>query len=356
MNKQNKVLMTIVLSLCVGILDSTMSFADQPKSPKTQGGFGNLDASQFKLDMILAQRGDPDAQYHVGNAYEEGRGTQKSLSQAFEWYNKAAQQNQYEAEYKLGYLFENGMGVRQDYKKAMEWYKRAAENSCSQVRDRLNQQAYDHRKEEMKRSLTSMKVEQDQRAKELHEKEQREKDQREKDLREKEQRERKLVEERAKQEAARKQQASVQKKKMVMASAERVTITDISDVVLKNKWNNGSVPADYLPSDSTHCLRSSGSEIICFSDEKQRVIAGQQVTFTTKATLSDFKTDGSFQVKYNYNAVQVGKASSPGVSVDPNGLKLVQGWQEPTLSLACRTADRVNLYCSRGNVRLHYHH
>ncbi|MBI1422227.1 MAG: hypothetical protein GC149_02090 [Gammaproteobacteria bacterium] len=353
MNKQSKVLMAIALSLCVGMLDSAIAFADEGKSPKSQGGFGNLDASQFKLDMILAQRGDPDAQYHVGNAYEEGRGTQKNLKQAFEWYSKAAQQNQYEAEYKLGSLYENGMGVRQDYKKAMEWYKRAAENSCSQVRDRLNQQAYDHRKEEMKRSLATMKVEQEQRDKEQRAKELRDKEQQEKEQRE---RERKTAEERARQEAARKQQATVQKKKIVMASAERVTITDISDVVLKNKWSNGSVPADYLPSDSTHCLRASGSEIVCFSDEKQRVIAGQQVTFTTKATLSDFKTDGSFQVKYNYNAVQVGKASSPGISVDPNGLKLAQGWQEPPLSMVCRTADRVNLYCSRGNIKLHYHH
>jgi len=125
-------------------------------------------------------------------------------------------------------------------------------------------------------------------------------------------------------------------------------------VVLNNKWHDGSEPADYLPSSSTHCLRSSASEIVCFSDAKQRVINGLRVTYTTKATLTGFKPDGRFQIRYYYNATQMAKAPGQGVSVDPSGLRLVKGWQEPQLTMSCRTVDRVNLYCTRGSYRLHY--
>lgn len=333
-------LTALAVLVCIGVPGPVLADAGQVKPDKIPSQHSDFDGGQFKLDMILARRGDPDAQYYVGNAYEEGRGTRKDLKQALEWYGKAAQQNLHDAQYKLGYFYENGLGVKQDIKKAMEWYKRAAKNSRSMVRDNLNEAAFVRRKEEMKRSLETIKAEQ-----------------------EKRERERKLAEARARQEAARRQQlAAAQPKKVTVVSmhkpvaTERVNIPDISDVVLNNKWSDGSESADYLPSSSTHCLRDSGSEIVCFSDEKQRVINGLRVTYTTKATLTGFKPDGTFQIKYHYNAIQMDKASSSGVSVDPNGLKLEQGWQEPQLAVNCRTTDRINLYCARGYVKLHYRH
>lgn len=340
MFKPIKLLAIVVVTLASGM--SGMVLAESGHSgtgviPSKQDNFSD---SQFKLDMILARRGDPDAQYYVGNAYELGRGTQKNMQQAITWYSKAAQQNQYDAEYRLGYLYEHGVGVKRDIAQAMEWYKRAAGNSQNQVRNQMNQQVFAHRKEQMKRSLAVMEVENKKR-----------------------EQERRLAEERARQKALRRQQLLAAARAKVVAptvhkqvAAARVSIHDIIDVILKNKWRDGSGAADYLPSSTTHCLRSSGSEVICFSDQKLRVINGQRVTYTTKATLTGFKPDGTFHVSYNYNAVQLAKASSRGLSADPNGLKLQTGWQEPRLAVNCRTTDRVNLYCSRGNIRLHYRH
>ena len=339
MKKLYKILTVLAVPVYVGYSAPMLAATGQSslkQRPVQQAGF---DASQFKLDMILARRGDADAQYYVGNAYEQGQGTQKSLPQALRWYSKAAAQNQYDAQYRLGYFYENGVGVKQDIRKAMEWYKQAAKNSHNPIRDHLNQEAFAHRKAEMKRSLATLKVEQ-----------------------EKQERERKLAEARARQEVERRQQAAARLKQAALVSkarslaAKRISIPDISNVVLNNKWNDGSASADYLPSSSTHCLRSSGNEIVCFSDAKQRVINGMRVTYTTKATLTGFKTDGTFHVKYHYNATRLDKASNRGSSVDPNGLKLEQGWQEPQLAMNCRTTDRVNLYCSRGKIRLHYRH
>ncbi|MEX2666870.1 SEL1-like repeat protein [Candidatus Uabimicrobium amorphum] len=44
---------------------------------------------------------DPDAMYHLGEMYEEGKGVSKSYSEAFDWYNKAAQQGNIQAIEKL---------------------------------------------------------------------------------------------------------------------------------------------------------------------------------------------------------------------------------------------------------------
>jgi len=316
-----KVTAVITAMICIGL--SAPAFAD---------------AGQFKLDMILAKRGDADAMYYVANAYEEGRGIQKDLNQAFEWYSKAAKQNQQGAQYKMGVFYESGEAVKQDIKKAMEWYKKAAANGSTLAKERLNKAAFARSEEVMKRRIAEMQAEREKRE---------------------------AAEARARQAAERKQQQKksvVQHKQVAAVSkpkpepVKRVNIPDIVEVVLKNKWQEGAQPADYLPSSSTHCLRASDSEIVCFSGEKQRVVNGLQVTYTTKATLSNFKPNGSFRVKYNYNAVKLDPVGTRGVAVDPHGLKLEEGWQKPQLAMNCQTRDRQNLYCARGGVKLHYRH
>lgn len=337
MNRTKSAIASMIFAACIG-LAGQVSAANQ----------GEFDAGQFKLDMILAQRGDPDAQYYVGKAYEQGIGTHKDMKQALLWYSKAAQQNQYKAQYKLGNLYEYGTGVKQDIRRAMEWYKLAAKNSRSQVVDQMNHQAFVHRQEAMKRRLSTMNAE---------------KQKRERDRKLAQERDRKLAQERARQEKALRQQqlAAARRRAAIEATRKqvavaRVNIPDISDIILKNKWRTGTESADYLPSSSTHCLRSSGEQIVCFSDQKQRVIGGQRVTYTTKATLTGFRPNGTFHIKYNYNATNLAKAAKRGLPADPNGLKLVKGWQEPPMQMNCRTTDRINLYCAVGNSKLHFHH
>ena len=352
MKKLNKIVIVIQVMACIGMPATVLADPGQPNQTTKTTDHGGFAASQFKLDMILAKRGDADAQYYVGTAYEEGHGTQKDLKQAFHWYSKAAQQNQSEAQFKLGYFYEHGLSVKRNMNEAMRWYKLATQTSHGTVRARLHQEAFADRTDENAKARAEIQAKQEKERLQTLERE-----------RERE-RQYKLAQERARQEAAYKQRqlAAAQRHKSVAVSTprantvERVNIPDITDVVLKNNWYYGSTPADYLPSSNTHCLRSSGSEIVCFSDEKHRVINGQRVTYTTKATLTGFKPDGTFQIRYYYNAIQMDKAPNQGVSLDPSGLRLVKGWQEPELVMNCRTVDRVNLYCIRGSYRLQYRH
>jgi TPR repeat protein len=54
-------------------------------------GLDDADERLFKVQSSMAQKGDPRAQYYLGEMYEQGLGTRSDLTQAFLWYDKAAQ-------------------------------------------------------------------------------------------------------------------------------------------------------------------------------------------------------------------------------------------------------------------------
>src|SRR5512139_542301 len=74
--------------------------------------------------LPLAERGDPDAQFNLGQAYKLGRGVPTDLKLAQGWYEKAAQQGHEQAQANLGLiLFQNGAREA-----AMPWIRKAADH------------------------------------------------------------------------------------------------------------------------------------------------------------------------------------------------------------------------------------
>jgi uncharacterized protein len=70
------------------------------------------EAGTFNAMVALANKGDAEAQYHVGMMYNNGIGTQRDLKQAFEWFQKSAASNDPLGAYKLGcYYAGQGEGV-----------------------------------------------------------------------------------------------------------------------------------------------------------------------------------------------------------------------------------------------------
>ena len=62
--------------------------------------------------LALANKGDAEAQYHVGMMYNNGIGTQQDTKQAFEWFQKSASADDPLGAYKLGcYYAGQGAGV-----------------------------------------------------------------------------------------------------------------------------------------------------------------------------------------------------------------------------------------------------
>jgi uncharacterized protein len=70
------------------------------------------DADMFKAMVALADKGDAEAQYHVGMMYNNGIGTQQNIKLAFEWFQKSTASNDPLGAYKLGCYYDGqGAGI-----------------------------------------------------------------------------------------------------------------------------------------------------------------------------------------------------------------------------------------------------
>lgn len=64
----------------------------------------NVSAGLFRFQMSLAEKGNAEAQYKVGEMYELGKSVPKDIPNALIWYEKAADQGHTKAGYKILYL------------------------------------------------------------------------------------------------------------------------------------------------------------------------------------------------------------------------------------------------------------
>ena len=61
----------------------------------------NPDVQLFLAQEQLAMKGRPEAQYYLGEMYEQGLGTKPNLDNAFKWYKNSAEQGNRLAKHKL---------------------------------------------------------------------------------------------------------------------------------------------------------------------------------------------------------------------------------------------------------------
>jgi TPR repeat protein len=74
-----------------------------------------------------AEQGNEWSQYMLGQAYSHGYGVQKDDSTASEWYFKAAKQGNAKAQFYIGVAYSSGIGVPKDEGESEKWYRRSAE-------------------------------------------------------------------------------------------------------------------------------------------------------------------------------------------------------------------------------------
>ncbi len=159
----------------------------------------------FDFQMKLAEKGNAEAQYKVGEMYETGFGVKKDMAKANDWINKAASQGHEAADFKLlywdlgknginatnkekvdalkakakaenphaqyylGKMLANGVGVKKDSDKAISWLNKAAlvgvleaEREIIVVREDKQRQALAQRRaEEKQRAELKAKREQE---------------------------------------------------------------------------------------------------------------------------------------------------------------------------------------------------
>ena len=89
--------------------------------------------------------GNPNAQFKLGQLFQNGIGVEKNTEKALHFYMLAAEQNSLPAEYNLGLLYLKGEGIKPDYKEALKWLREAAfeGNAYAQYAlARINEQGY----------------------------------------------------------------------------------------------------------------------------------------------------------------------------------------------------------------------
>jgi len=75
---------------------------------------------------ILAEEGNPEAQFKLGYMLRNGRGVEKDFPASVFWYRKAATAGHVRAQNYLAISLELGRGVEKNLSEASQWYLRAA--------------------------------------------------------------------------------------------------------------------------------------------------------------------------------------------------------------------------------------
>jgi TPR repeat protein len=102
------------------VLTMMLATALLPVSAQTAG----IDAAL----LARANAGDAAAQVLVGESYAAGKGVERDLKQAAEWYRKAAEKGDVAGELHLAALYrDGGKGFARDMAQAAAWFRKAAE-------------------------------------------------------------------------------------------------------------------------------------------------------------------------------------------------------------------------------------
>lgn len=93
------------------------------------------DFTQYK---IAAEKGDKEAQFHLGNSYQKGKGVKQNLKEAAHWYQLAADQGHAKAQYRLATFYYAGKGVaKKDIKQTIFWLQKSVAENCAEAQESL---------------------------------------------------------------------------------------------------------------------------------------------------------------------------------------------------------------------------
>ncbi len=96
---------------------------------------GNYGAAITEL-TTLGNAGNVPAQIMLGALYNKGGAVMRNDKTAASWFEKAANQGNPEAQYQLGNLYENSQ-LPKDYKAAAHWYHKSAQQGSAKAQARL---------------------------------------------------------------------------------------------------------------------------------------------------------------------------------------------------------------------------
>lgn len=110
------IFLTPISSMAIDLDKRVVSALEYIKQGYTQYGYGELNK--------VAATNEIAAQYYVAACYEYGIGVEKNLTEAFKMYRKAAERGLPDAMFHLAAFYRNGLVVSQDSYREKEWMNR----------------------------------------------------------------------------------------------------------------------------------------------------------------------------------------------------------------------------------------
>jgi uncharacterized protein len=89
----------------------------------------------FKETRKAAEQGGSEAQFNLGQAYNNGEGVPQDYKEAIKWFRKAAEQGDARAQFALGYAYNKGEGVPQNKATSYAWFNVAVANGEEKAKD-----------------------------------------------------------------------------------------------------------------------------------------------------------------------------------------------------------------------------
>jgi hypothetical protein len=288
--------------------------------------------AKFAKELPKAEQGIVKSQYAIGEMYEKGKGTEPDATKAFKWYVKAAGKGDKKSSYKVGLFYYKGIAVSKDYKKARSWFTKSADKNYARAEYYLGE-IYENGRGASRNYNTALKWYK-----------------------------RALAGGYGTAAAGIKRVASTQSSRSKKVSAIRKStrkappkiaggsVKKTINTLLKGGWKKRKRPVEYLPSTVNGCKRV-GKNLECEStDVLKRNIGMADISYTTKAIIFSFKSDGRFKVSYRNNVKSI-KVTDEDFAESGESVPVKLGWQDAEHKLACKLENSRKIICTKNKTR-----
>lgn len=292
---------------------------------------------RFKAQHELATKGNIKAMYDVGKLYERGRGVDKSMIKAAEWFQKAADANHPAAQARLGIMYFEGRGVKKDQKKALKLLTDAANKDIASAQFQLgNMYEFGTAVSKNLSKAISWYKKADKNGYYL-----------------------------AKSKAQNLQQlldAVASKNANSNTSAPVVVVKEktkpkakspsaLLNTIRNGRWFKRKKPVGYLPSIITTCVNQKYNSLQCISTSQERDTGAEIVVYNTESTITA-KNKTEFEVVYTNNVLEVSTYASKdgnGVLSDAAETRIKTGAKAKKRTLNCKYINKSLISCAKGS-------
>lgn len=283
---------------------------------------------RFNKQNKLATEGNVKAMYDVGKLYERGRGVNKDMAKAAEWFQKAADGGNASAQARLGILYFEGRGVKQNYNSALKLLNSAAKANVPSAQYQLANmyELGTGVKQNLKKSifwyqkadkygyyLAKAKVTRLQ----------------------------KLL----------KSGGTINRKATPQAVANaKKAPSPLIQKIINGRWNKRNKAVGYLPSSIANCSKDSYNTMRCISTSQERSTGSEIITYNTESVITT-KGKNKFDVSYSNNVLEVALLTvedGDGETIEQAPSRIKTGKQGKKRKLKCSLKNNKTIACSKG--------